>query len=70
MADKPTTTIQREVSGITSDLTDTQRTFAANYGDSVWRLKKALVEQVTITTAARMVLGSLVDVIVALRRRG
>ncbi len=70
MAEKPTTTIQREVSGVTSDLADAQRTFSSNYGDSVWRLKKALVEQVTITTAAGMVLGSLVGVIVALRRRG
>lgn len=70
MAEKPTTTIQREVSGVTSDLVDAQRTFSSNYGDSVWRLKKALVEQVTITTAAGLILGSLVGAVVALRRRG
>ena len=69
MAEEPTT-IQREVSGVTSDLKDAQRTFSGNYGDSVWRLKKALVEQVAITTTAGLVLGSLVGVIVALRRRG
>ncbi len=67
MADKLTTQ-QREISDVVFDLADSQRVFTSNYGDAVTRLKQSLVSQVTITTAAGLVLGCLVGTVVGLRR--
>ena len=68
MADKLTTT-QREASDVLFDLADSQRVFTSNYGGAVSQLKRSLVSQVTITTAAGLVLGGLVGAIAGLRRR-
>jgi len=68
MADELTPT-QREASDVLFDLADSQRVFTSNYGDAISRLKRSLVSQVTITTAAGLVLGGLVGAIAGLRRR-
>ena len=68
MADKFTTT-QREASDVPFDLADLQRVFTSNYGDAISQLTRSLVSQVTITTAAGVVLGGLVGAIVGVRRR-
>ena len=69
MADKLSTTTQQAVDKVLFDLTDAQRTFSSNYGDAIPRLKRAVIQQVTITTAAGLVLGGLIGTIVGLRRR-
>ena len=56
-------------SDVLFDLADSQRVFSSNYGDAVSRLKRSLVSQVTITTAAGLVLGGLVGAVAGLRSR-
>ncbi len=68
MADKLTTT-QIEISDLMFDLADSQRVFSHNYGDAVYRLRRSITQQVTLTTAAGLVLGALVGTIAGLRRR-
>jgi len=69
MTDKLSTKTQRDVDLVLFDLVDRQRTFERNYGDAIPRLKRSVVQHVTITTAAGLVLGGLIGTIVGLRRR-
>jgi ABC-type transporter MlaC component len=69
MADKLSTTTQQAVDKVLFDLADGQRAFSSNYGDAIPRLRRAVIQQVTITTAAGLVLGGLLGTIVGLRRR-
>ena len=69
MADKLSTTTQQAVDKVLFDLVASQRTFSSNYGEAIPSLRRALIQQVTITTAAGLVLGGLVGTIVGLRRR-
>lgn len=69
MANKLTTPTQIEVNDVMFDLVDSHRAFSKNYGDAVSRLRRSIVEQVTITTAAGLILGALVGTIAGSRRR-
>ncbi|MBA3547656.1 MAG: hypothetical protein H0T76_14320 [Nannocystis sp.] len=68
MADKYTTT-QRAIDNVLFDLVDAQRTFSSNYGEAIPSLRRSLIQQVTLTTAAGLVLGGLIGTIAGLRRR-
>lgn len=69
MADKLSTTTQQAVDKVLFDLVASQRTFSGNYGDAIPSLRRALIQQVTITTAVGLVLGGLIGTIAGLRRR-
>ena len=69
MADKLSTTTQQAVDRVLFDLADTQRSFEQNYGDAIPSLRRALIQHVTITTAAGLVLGGLLGTIAGLGRR-
>ncbi len=69
MADKLSTTTQQAVDRVLFDLADTQRSFEQNDGDAIPSLRRALIQQVTITTAVGLVLGGLIGTIAGLRRR-
>lgn len=69
MDDKLTTKTQHDIDFILFDLVQAQRTFERNYADAIPRLKRSVVQHVTITTAAGLVLGGLVGTIAGLRRR-
>jgi hypothetical protein len=60
---------QSEIDRLLVDATEQQRTFDANYGDSLYTLRRKVVHEVTVVTAAGLVLGGLVGAIVGLRRR-
>ena len=68
MADKLTTT-QRALDDVLVDVSDRQRTFASNYEDALKDLRRAILHEVTIATAAGLVLGGLVGALVGGRRR-
>jgi ABC-type transporter MlaC component len=69
MANKLSTTTQRAVDNVLFDLVTSQRAFSSNYGEAIPSLRRSLIQQVTITTAAGLVLGGLLGTIVGLRRR-
>ena len=69
MADKLSTTTQQAVDKVLFDLVASQRSFDQNYGDAIPRLRRSVIQQVTITTAAGLVLGGLIGTIAGLRRR-
>jgi hypothetical protein len=68
MANKLTTPTQIAVSDTMFDLVDSHQTFAKNNGEAVSRLRRSIVEQVTITTAAGLVLGALIGTAAGRRR--
>ncbi|SFF11289.1 hypothetical protein SAMN02745121_07006 [Nannocystis exedens] len=60
---------QSELDKLLIETTDQQRTFDANYGDALYTLRRKIVHQATIVTAAGLVLGGLVGAIVGMGRR-
>lgn len=69
MADKLSTTTQQAIDKVLFDLVASQRAFDQNYGDAIPSLRRSLIQKVTITTAAGLVLGGLIGTIAGLRRR-
>jgi len=68
MANK-STTAQQAIDKALFDLVASQRTFSSNYVEAIPSLRRSLIQQVTITTAAGLVLGGLIGTIAGLRRR-
>jgi hypothetical protein len=60
---------QSDVDRMLLELTDNQRTFQSNYGESLLNIRRAIFHEVAIATTAGLVLGGLVGVIVGQRRR-
>ena len=52
MADKLSTTTQQAIDNVLFDLVASQRTFSNNYGEAIPSLRRSLIQQVTIMTAA------------------
>ncbi len=69
MADNLTKS-QRDIHNILFDITDRQRTFGHNYANTLSELPRRTTYEVTIATAAGLVLGGLVGAIVGLKWRG
>lgn len=69
MADKPNQS-QGEFKDILFDITDRQRRFGHNTANSLSELPRRTTYEVTVATAAGLVLGGLVGAIVGLKRRG
>lgn len=60
---------QSDVDRVLFEITDNQRTFQSNYGESLLKIRRAIFHEITIATTAGLVLGGLVGVIVGQRRR-
>ncbi|WP_434420181.1 hypothetical protein [Nannocystis pusilla] len=60
---------QSEIDRVLFDATEQQRTFDTNYGDAIYTLRRKIVHEVSVATAAGLVLGGLVGAIVGMRRR-
>lgn len=60
---------QSELDQVLFEVADRQRTFQTNYGEALSQIRRAMFQEVAIATTAGLVLGGLVGVIVAQRRR-
>lgn len=60
---------QSELDRVLSETIEQQRTFDANYGDALYTFRRGVIHEISVVTAAGLVLGGLVGAIVGLRRR-
>ncbi len=60
---------QGEIEGLLMEVVDQQRTFEATYGTALVDLRRALVQQVLFTSAAGLVVGTLLGTIIGRGRR-
>ena len=60
---------QIEIKGVLMEIADQQQTFDHNYGSALADLRSELVHQVLFTSAAGLVVGTLLGTILGARRR-